>query len=144
MAIWCQRVFMSACRAARRFYISELQLNAVPIWWSTGVYDPLFPPSLLKSYTEIFSAVRSPENSMLIQNLVELAGKKGSAAVQCHCRVCTSAVELQLLRRINSFPLAYQQQAYLALSLGARLSRSYLLTIPCAARRSTHHGRTSP
>ena len=49
-----------ACRGRRRFYISEVQFNAVPIWWSTGVYDPLFPPSLLKSYTETFSAVRSP------------------------------------------------------------------------------------
>jgi len=38
--------------------MSELQFNAVPIWWSTGVYDPLFPPSLLKSYTEDFSTVR--------------------------------------------------------------------------------------
>jgi hypothetical protein len=42
-----------------RFYLSELQNNSIPIWWSTGVYDTLFPPSLLTEYSAVVAAVRS-------------------------------------------------------------------------------------
>ena len=38
--------------------MSELQNNTVSIWWSTGIYDPLFTPELTTSYSAELVAVR--------------------------------------------------------------------------------------
>ena len=46
-----------------RFYVSELQNNSVQIWWSSGVYDTLFPPSLVTEYAAVFSAVSLNEQT---------------------------------------------------------------------------------